>query len=97
MKKKLILEEVKKMESKYCDLVWYAHSPSKYDTIPGVLENRTRIEEAYPDEVAKLENMANLDLEYGFYKGMLAGMRYILSIDAYGKEAADEDFPFTDT
>ncbi len=97
MKKKLILEEVKKMESKYCDLVWYARSSSKHDSIPGVLENRTRIEEAYPAEVAKLKSKTDSDWAHGFNSGMLAGMRYVMDLFTEGIEEAEDLFPDLDS
>lgn len=97
MKKKLILEEVKKMESKYCALVWYARSSSKHDSIPGVLENRKKIEEAYPAEVAKLKSKTDSDWTHGFNSGMLAGMRYVMDLFTEGIEEAEDSFPDLDS
>ena len=95
MKKNDILNEVQKLESKYCDLVWYARSSPKHDHIKGVLENRKRIEESYPSEVESF--LDGPDWQHGFNSGMLAGMRYILDLFDNNKEEADEYFPMLDT
>lgn len=97
MKKQDILDEVKNLESKYFELVWYARSSPKNNSIKGSRVNRKRIEESHPEEVKSLINGDNPDYEYGFYCGMLAGMRYVLSMAAYGKEDAEENFPFLST
>ena len=97
MKKQEIIDEVKNLQSKYFDLVWYARSLPQNSHIPGVLKNRKRIEKSYPEEVENLINGNNPDYEYGFFCGMLAGLRYVLSMAAYGKEDAEENFPFLDT
>lgn len=102
MKKKEILENIIELEDKYFDLVWYARkSPNDYDTIPKVKENVDRIEKLYPTETQDLSSDTG-DWEHGFNSGMLAGMRYIMtlyrSINKHGgKEVADEEFPFLDT
>ncbi len=96
MKKKLILEEVKKIENKYSDLVCYALSSPKNYSIPGILENRTRIEEAYPDEVAKIKSKTDSDWAHGFNSGMLAGMRYVMDLFTEGIEEAEDLFPDLD-
>jgi hypothetical protein len=97
MKKKDILYEVKNLERKYFELVWYARSSLKNDHIKGSKVNRKRIEESYPEEVKDLIIGNNRSWEHGFNSGMLAGMRYVLSMAAYGKEDAEENFPFLDT
>ena len=97
MKKIDIIDEVKNLERKYFDLVWYARSSSKDDHIKGIKVKRKRIEELYPDEVKNLIKRNNRSWEHGFNSGMLAGMRYVLSLAVYGKEDAEEDFPFLDT
>ena len=97
MKKQEIIDEVKNLQSKYFDLVWYARSSPQNSHIPGVLKNRKRIEKSYPEEVENLINGNNPDYEYGFFCGMLAGLRYVLSMAAYGKEDAEANFPFLDT
>lgn len=97
MTKKELIEEVVKLQDKYCDLVWYARSSPKNDNIPGVLENRRRIEELYLFEVESFLNGGSPDWDHGFNSGMLAGMRYILDLVENGKDEADEYFPSLDT
>jgi hypothetical protein len=97
MKKQDIINEVKNLECKYFELVWYARSSPQNDHINGSKVNRKRIEELYPEEVENLIKGKNHDWEHGFNSGMLAGMRYILSMAAYGKEDAEENFPFLST
>ena len=92
-----ILEEVIKLQDKYCDLVWYARSSPNNDHIKGVKENKERIEKSYPTEVDNFLNGRSPDWEHGFNSGMLAGMRYILDLVEDGKEEADEYFPSLDT
>lgn len=77
--------------------MWYARSSSKDDHIKEIKVKRKRIEELYPDEVKDLIKGNNRSWEHGFNSGMLAGMRYVLSMAAYGKEDAEADFPFLDT
>lgn len=95
--KKVLLAEVKKMESKYLDLVWYARSSPKNNSIQGVLENRIRIEKTYPDEVAKLQSRADSGWSHGFNSGMLAGMRYVMDLLTEGIEEAEDLFPDLDS
>jgi phage-related tail protein len=97
IKKQEIIDEVKNLERKYFDLVWYARSSSKNDHIKGSKVNRKRIEKLYPEEVMDLIKGNNRSWEHGFNSGMLAGMRYVLSMAVYGKEDAEADFPFLDT
>ena len=96
MKKIDIIDEVKNLERKYFELVWYARSP-KNDHIKGSKVNRKRIEELYPEEVKNLIKSNSQNWDHGFNSGMLAGMRYVLSMAVYGKEDAEENFPFLDT
>ena len=101
IKKKEILELVIEKEQKYCDLVWYARkTPDQYNTIPKVKENVDRIEKLYPTETKNLVSETG-DWEHGFNSGMLAGMRYVMTLfdtgPMGGKEQADEDFPFLDS
>jgi hypothetical protein len=97
IKKQEIIDEVKTLERKYFELVWYARSSPKNDHIKGSKVNRKRIEELYPDEVKNLIKRNNQNWDHGFNSGMLAGMRYVLSMAVYGKEDAEADFPFLDT
>lgn len=102
MKNKLtkneIISEAVVMESKYFDLVWYARSSPNSDKVPGVLENRKRIEELFPDEIEDLcQNDDSRIWEHGFNSGMLAGMRYIIDLFESGKEYAEDNFPLLDS
>lgn len=97
MKKQEIITAVAEKENKYYDLVWYARkSQEDYNTKPKVKENVDRIEKIYSTETDKLNSM-NSDWAHGFNSGMLAGMRYVLSLYDMGKEQAEEEFPFLDT
>ena len=96
MKKIEIKNQVQELESKYCDLVWFARSTPNHNHIEGVLENRTRIEESYPKEINQLLH-GETDWEHGFNSGMLASARYIIDLFENNKESADEMFPFLDS
>lgn len=95
--KAVVLAEVKKMESKYFNLVWYARSSPKNYSIDGVLESRNRIEKAHPEEVAKLKGGADSGWFHGFNSGMLAGMRYEMDLLTEGIEEAEDLFPDLDS
>lgn len=97
MTKKQLLENIQQKEDKYFDLVWYARSNPKHINIKGVKENIERIENLYPEEVEELQSENYADWQHGFHSGMLAGMRYILTMDDMGKEQADDEFPMLDT
>ena len=97
MKKQEIIDVIVGLEEKYFDLVWYARkSEEDYNIIPKVKENVDRIIEKYPTETQNLSAEGG-DWEHGFNSGMLAGIRYVLSLYSEGKEIADEEFPFLDT
>jgi hypothetical protein len=96
MRKKELIEEVIKLQDKYCNLVWYARSSPQNDHIEGVLENRKRIEESYPKEINQLIH-SETNWEHGFNSGMLAGMRYVIEAMTYGVQSADENFPDLDS
>jgi len=96
MKKIEIKNQVQVLESKYCDLVWFARSSPKNYSVAGVLQNRKRIEESYPKEINQLLH-GETDWEHGFNSGMLAGMRYVIDLFENNKETADELFPFLDS
>ena len=55
------------------------------------------IVENYPEETNSLLNDENPDWIHGFNSGMLAGIRYSLDLNIYGKEDADDFFPSLDT
>lgn len=97
MKKHEIITAVSEKENKYYDLVWYARkTEEQYNNISEVKENSDRIEKIYSTEIEKLQGEDG-DFDHGFNSGMLAGMRYVLSLYDMGKEQAEEEFPFLDT
>ena len=97
MKKQEIITAVAEKESKYYDLVSYARkTQEQYDTYPLVKELVDRLETEFPTETKQLQGNEG-DWTHGFNSGMLAGMRYVLSLYDMGKEQADEEFPFLDT
>ena len=96
MNKKQLLETIVQKQDKYVDLLWYARSNPKDINIEGVKENKERIEKLYPTEVKELQS-ENGDWQHGFHSGMVAALRYILTMDDMGKEAADEEFPMLDS
>jgi len=96
MRKKEIIEEIVKKNDKYCSLVWFARSRPENIDIPGVREAKARILKESPTEVAELSSEDG-QWHHGFNSGMLAGMRYVLSLYEDGVEMAEEEFPFLDT
>jgi hypothetical protein len=93
--KKQINELTLEMSTKYEDLVWYARSGRNLN-IPEVVKHRGRVEELYSDETKQLSSEGS-DFYHGFNSGMLAGMRYILSMMEIGVEEAQQNFPELDT
>ena len=93
--KKQIEENVIKMSQKYEDLIWYARS-GRNTHIQLVMTHRERIEGMYPNEIKELSSESG-DWSHGFNSGMLAGMRYVLSMMEYGVETAEENFPELDS
>ena len=96
MNKKQLLENIIKKHDKYVDLLWYARSGPENESIKGVKENKERIEKLYPNEVKELQN-ARGDWQHGFHSGMVAALRYILTMDESGLEQANEWFPELDS
>ncbi len=96
MKKKEIIEHVIAKENKYADLLWYARTSPEHINIKGVKENKERIEKLYPNEVTELQS-ENGDWQHGFNSGMVAALRYILTLEDLGKEQADDEFPQLDS
>ncbi len=90
------MENIIEKQKKYADLIWYARSSRKDNSIAGVKENKDRIEELYPDEVNDLQNEDG-DWHHGFNSGMVAALRYILTMDDLGVEQANEEFPMLDS
>ena len=97
MTKKEIVKIVSELDQKYNDLVWFERSSPDNYHIKGVKENIERITKQYPSETDALINGSNTDWEHGFNSGMLAALRYILTMDELGKEQADEEFPMLDS
>ena len=96
MTKKQLLEIIIEKHDKYSDLLWYARSGPENESIKGVKENVDRIETLYPNEVEKLQS-ENGDWQHGFNSGVVAIIRYILAIEDFGLEHADEWFPDLDS
>ena len=96
MNKKQLLETILHKQDKYVDLLWYARSGTENESIKGVAENKERIEKLYPTEVKELQS-ENGDWSHGFNSGMVACLRWIATIDEFGKEQADEEFPMLDS
>ena len=96
MNKKELLENLQQTRDKYVDLLWYARSGPENETIKGVKENKERIEGLYPYEVKELHS-ENSDWQHGFHSGMVAGLRYISTMDELGVEQAKEEFPELDS
>ena len=96
MNKKQLIENVIVKQNKYADLLWYARTSPEHINIKGVKENKDRIEKLYPKEVTEL-NIENADWQHGFNSGMVAALRYVLTMDDLGLEQADEEFPMLDS
>jgi hypothetical protein len=103
--KKEIEQLVSLTEDKYRRLVWFARRSD--DTLlvlneDGVQENKLimdklkQIQELYPTEIEDLMGDDG-DWAHGFNSGMLAGMRYVMTLAEMGQEYADEWFPELDT
>ncbi len=104
--KKEIKELVSTMEEKYFRLVWFARRSEESLLIlseDGIKENGIalhnfrEVQTLYPKETTNLMSQEHGDWEHGFNSGMLAGMRYVLTLMEEGKEQAEEEFPFLDT
>ena len=103
--KKQIENEVIRMEEKYFDLVWFARRSEEAMLIlsdNGVGPNHIAVEQVkriaslFPKETQKLMQ-AQDNWDHGFNSGMLAGMRYVITLIEDGQEIAEEEFPFLDT
>lgn len=114
-----ITENLQELLSKYHDLVWYARSHPSSDVdfwkgvpdqvMQGAFRGQMRVEEDYPDEVAKLRS-DDSNWEHGFNSGMLAALNYVLTASRSieyddgeetfwigGIKDAQEEFPMLDT
>ena len=99
------LNLVHKKLSKYETLVWYARKhpadhPS-WDKVPehirkGALDSAARVQELYADETDRLSCPEHGDWEHGFNSGVLAALRYVLSV-AKNPEDAEFMWPELDT
>jgi hypothetical protein len=96
MNKKKLLENILQKHDKYVDLLWYARSMPEHESIKNVKENKERIETLYPNEVKELQGERG-DWQHGFHSGVVAALRYILTIEDLGLEQADEEFPMLDS
>jgi hypothetical protein len=96
MNKKQLLENILQKQDKYADLLWYARSMPEHESIKGVKENKERIENLYPNEVKELQSERS-DWQHGFNSGMVAALRYILTMDDLGLEQANKEFPELDS
>jgi hypothetical protein len=94
--KKLMMEEIQKMEEKYSRLVWYARKTPENYRIAAVKESMTEIQKLYSEEVEQLTS-DNSDWFHGFNSGMLAAMRFIQSMEQENIETAKENFPELDS
>lgn len=96
MNKKQLVENIIEKHDKYVDLLWYARSKPENESIKGVKENKERIEKLYPNEVKEFQSERG-DWQHGFHSGMVAALRYILTMDESGLEQANEWFPELDS
>jgi hypothetical protein len=103
--KKQIEDAILQMEEKYFDLVWFARRSEDALLIlteEGVVPHKEahaavhRIASLYPEDVQELMQDED-NWQHGFNSGMLAGMRYILTVFHDGQETAADEFPFLDT
>lgn len=96
MTKKEIYDLVSKKENKYYELVWYARADRKSRN-KVVREKIASIKKAYPHETDQLADPEMSDWQHGFHSGLLAGLRYVLTLNHTGRELADEEFPDLDS
>ncbi len=96
MTKKEIFELVSEKENKYFELVWYSRADPKSKN-KVVKEHIARIQKKYPYETDQLADEDISDWQHGFHSGLLAGLRYVLTLNHTGRELADEEFPDLDT
>lgn len=95
------------LEQKYRNLVWYARKPPTEDEAswaeysPGIrkaaLISVFEVEKNYPEECAALSDPDTGDWTHGFNSGMLAALRYVLTLCEKGRAQADIEFPVLDT
>ena len=92
-----ILKEVSSMHNKYESLVKYVRvRPEDIKEHKLVQELVTKVTSDYTEESNKLSGRDS-DWHHGFNSGMLAALRYIITLDSIDKETADDWFPELDT
>ena len=97
MKQHEIVKAVAEKANFYDDLVSSARKTEEhYHKYPLVKELIDRLERDHPEEMEKLQGEDG-DWTHGFNSGMLAGMRYVLSLHHMGKEQAEWEFTSLDT
>jgi len=91
---------------KYTDLLWYCRSVARSDkdwkNTPKEIQdkaynNQIKLEQLYPEEIQYLVSTESSDYYEGFYSGIVAGMRFVLTANECGLETAYEEFPDLDT
>jgi predicted restriction endonuclease len=92
-----ILNEISSMHDKYESLVKYARvTPEQISEHKLVQELVNKVQSEYTNEVNKLSSVDG-DWHHGFNSGMLAALRYIITMDSIDKDTAQEWFPELDT
>lgn len=93
MTKKELFDTISEKEEMYFRLVWYARRRPENMQIPGVAEATAEVETKWPKEVKAFIEDETGYWQHGFNSGMLACLRYINTLEKFGKEQADEEFP----
>lgn len=74
------MELIMKKEKKYFDLVWYARKdPDKFYS-SNTLTEIQKVRETYPEECEALEDPDIGDWTHGFNSGILAALRYVMTL-----------------
>ena len=86
--KRVLIDELRKMEIKYQNLVWYARRYpqcnsrywNNFDDISreSIFKEMDKIERQYPYEIDQI-NSKNGDWQHGYHSGCLAAFRFILT------------------
>jgi len=106
MKKNDLFHHILLKENKYSKLLWYARTnPSNSihavapngELIDLVQQNLKTIENNYPLETSALYSEEQSQWAHGFHSGVVAAMRYVLTLNEYGVEQAEEEFPMLDS
>jgi hypothetical protein len=102
-----IKHRLEELESKYCDLIWFARSDNNTQNA-NIREKQREVIIAHLEECKSLQCPKTSDWQHGFNSGMLAATRliasYVQSDDEFDgvsrKERisyAEEEFPLLDT